>query len=136
MAELDVAYSERLLDRMLSKIDFTDGCWVWIGGRFNTGYGRISVRDYPHLAHRVMYETVVGPIPEGLHIDHLCRNRACVNPDHLEPVTQAENNQRAWDAAPRERCKRGHLLDDDSYITKAGYRDCRACRRFRRSRTI
>lgn len=72
------------------------GCWRWIGTRTPEGYGqiRVAVGEVAY-AHRVAYELLVGPIPEGLHIDHLCRVRACVNPAHLEPVTQAENNRRA-----------------------------------------
>lgn len=76
-----------------------DGCWNWSGALDNTGYGRIRIGGRLELAHRWTYETLVGPIPAGLHVDHLCRNRACVNPDHLEPVTQAENHRRGVDAA-------------------------------------
>ena len=76
-----------------------NGCWVWTGAMFaTTGYGAIRVDGRTTVAHRVSYEAYVEPIPDGLHIDHLCRNRRCVNPAHLEPVTQAINNQRSWDA--------------------------------------
>lgn len=79
-------------------------CWLWQGKVFPTGYGyveRSKSLGVSHYAHRAMYELLVGPIPDGLHIDHLCGVRQCVNPAHLEPVTQAENNRRAADARYR-----------------------------------
>ena len=71
-------------------VDESTGCWEWNWSRSDTGYGRIHDKQ----AHRVIYEQMVGPIPPGLHLDHLCRNRGCVNPDHMEPVTNAENVRR------------------------------------------
>lgn len=70
------------------------GCWVWSGSPSTRGYGKITVAGTIFYAHRFMYELHVGPIPDGLYIDHLCRNKMCVNPDHLEPVTHRENLMR------------------------------------------
>ncbi len=82
-------------ERFLAKIDRSDldGCWIWTGALDRGGYGLFKSRQV--MAHRFAYELWVGPIAEGLHIDHLCYVRPCVNPAHLEPVTQAENNRRA-----------------------------------------
>lgn len=76
-----------------------DECWLWTGSRDGKGYGQINEGGNggrPRRAHRVIYEAVMGAIPPGLHIDHLCRNRVCVNPAHLEPVTGRENQVRGY----------------------------------------
>lgn len=70
-------------------------CWLWNGGRSRDGYGKFHHQGTHQQAHRVAYELMVGPIPDGLTIDHLCRNPWCVNPAHMEPVTAAENTRRA-----------------------------------------
>ncbi len=83
------------------QVDEGTGCWLWTASRGRSGYGQIQIgrksrngHNSPALAHRVSYELFVGPIPEGLQLDHLCETRACVNPDHLEPVTNQENARR------------------------------------------
>ena len=81
--------------RFLDKVEKTDTCWLWTGAVGTSGYGRIGEGARVLQAHRVAYELFVGRIPEGLHIDHLCSVRLCVRPDHLEAVTQHENNIRA-----------------------------------------
>lgn len=74
------------------------GCWLWTGSRDRWGYGRFTVRTpvgpRNRMAHIAMYESVVGPVPEGMQLDHLCHNECCINPDHLEPVTPKENCRR------------------------------------------
>jgi len=88
-------------------IEEWDDCWLWGMYVDPGGYGRMGIKGLsPALVHRVSYELFVGPIPEGLHIDHLCGTRKCVNPAHLEAVTQRENNRRAnhnWEMRIRPR---------------------------------
>jgi len=101
-------------------------CWRWQGLMRPDGYGKHAGRQ----AHRVVYENLVGPIPEGLELDHLCRNKSCVNPDHLEPVTREENARRRW--ATYTHCKNGHAYTAaNTYIMPSGFRDCRTCIRDR-----
>lgn len=112
------------------------GCWDWEGHIDKFGYGKITWQYTGYLAHRLIYTHLVGPIPEGLEIDHLCRNRSCVNPDHLEPVEHVENVRRAA-AIPNNRplkthCKHGHAFTEpNTYVRPNGDRVCRTCYRAR-----
>lgn len=110
-------------------------CIVWTGAQNSKGYGCLVIDGVGQLAHRVAWEDVNGPIPDGMTIDHLCRVRCCVNADHMEVVTVAENNRRKRRArGVGDVCKHGHRLDspDAIYVRKSGATECRACIRDRR----
>ena len=115
-----------------------DECWPWHAVLDRDGYGKFYLAgSRTVLAHRVAYERLLGPIPEGLVIDHLCRNRRCQNPLHMEPVTMAENKRRGESFsiknAKKTHCPQGHPYDGiNTYIhPSTGYRHCRECKRVR-----
>ena len=126
-------------------------CWEWKGSLSGNGYGRAWINGKHVPAHRAVYESLVGPIPKGLVIDHLCMNITCVNPDHLEAVTHGENikrspkhkkrienlrlaSQRAY--ASQTHCLRGHELSEDNVYIPPGSnsRNCRECNKVRPNR--
>lgn len=113
------------------KLNAKTGCWDWTGAKNGHGYGYIRDEDANCTtlqAHRVSYEMHVGPIPDGLQIDHLCRNRLCVNPKHLEPVTAQVNTMRA--KAIITHCPQGHPYDEENTMLAYGHlRACRICKR-------
>jgi hypothetical protein len=106
-----------------------DGCWLWIGALDRDGYGRFCALNSRIGVHRLAYTRHIGPIPAGLHIDHLCRNRACCNPAHLEAVTPGENAARANRLRLRSHCPQGHPYDATSPRRRDGGRRCLACKR-------
>ena len=124
------------IDRFRMKYDIADnGCWIWKGATTGkSGYGAFYAGQRI-TAHRFAYETFIGPVPEGLDVDHLCRNRLCVNPDHLEPVTRRENVVRGVSPnaanAAKTHCIRGHpLTRENCYASKwPRNRECKECAR-------
>lgn len=124
------------LDRLMAHVSKDpDGCWRFAGSKVR-GYGQFRYEGRLHLAHRVAYQLLVGPIPEGLQLDHLCRVRDCINPSHLEPVTHAENVRRGIAGEvtrarmlAKTHCAQGHEWNEENTGRQPGGRKCLACRR-------
>ena len=133
------------IERFFEYVEFTQSCWFWTGARTGNGYGSFTVRKGYHVpAHRWAYSSLMAEIPAGLVIDHLCRQPLCVNPDHLEAVTNRENLRRGSRArggtnrqrtfALKDKCRRGHLYAEAGvFIRKNGRgyetRKCKQCAR-------
>lgn len=130
MSKLDL----KLYACFMAKVEKTDTCWLWTAAKTDKGYGNFRLNRRTLSAHRVSYMHFVGPIPDGLHVDHLCRNRSCVRPDHLEPVTQYENMKRGeiWNASGKHQlkvthCPKGHEYSDENTYIHKNSRYCREC---------
>jgi hypothetical protein len=135
-----------LLERWESKVEPepNTGCWLWVGHIQPNGYGTIRTGSLlsdsraMSYAHRVAYKLLVGPVPVGLQVDHLCRVRQCVNPAHLEPVSPAVNTGRGSSPSTRTaregRCQRGHdLTAENIKVRSNGKRSCRRCINLRKT---
>lgn len=110
------------------------GCWLWLGVLSEDGYPKMVVKGRRVFAHRVAYSEMVGAIPDGMQLDHLCRTRCCVNPDHLEPVTQQENIARGRAGEhnrSKTHCPSGHPFDETNtrwhVTTRRTWRSCKTC---------
>lgn len=131
-------FEARVMVRFFSKVDKTETCWNWTGP-LNKGYGKFTVRRATISAHRFLYKKMKGEIPAGLVLDHTCFNPKCVNPDHLEPVTQKVNLHRSdtFQArnAKKTHCPQGHPYSETNlFIRSDGSRSCRECARLLKER--
>ena len=125
------------LSTFMQSVKITTCCWVWQGNyqkshKGSGNYGRFSYNGKVVRVHRFSYEQLIGPIPAGLTIDHLCRNTLCVNPDHLEAVSSRENTLRGFSPpalnARKTTCPKGHSLEGSNLLFSAGTRRCKICR--------
>jgi|NitcycUWRG01K112_1040325.scaffolds.fasta_scaffold00048_2 HNH endonuclease len=139
----DTSYHDDMTDDVLeerfwAKVDASGDCWEWTAA-LDRGYGIFNTDSRTEYAHRYSWETLVGVIPINKHLDHLCRNKRCVNPDHLEPVTNQENTKRGAAASVQRNrarrqthCKMNHeFTEKNTHINTNGARICRECHRNR-----
>jgi hypothetical protein len=130
----DLAALPTEVERFWAKVDKSQGCWVWRGGLTGNGYGTFSIRRHKTVAaHVYSYVATVGAVPTGCELDHLCRNRACVNPEHLDPVTHRVNVLRGTAPpavnAAKTHCVRGHEFTPENTRMKGRRRLCLTCKR-------
>ena len=122
-------------ERFFKMVEKTDSCWLWTGGKTPGGYGKFWNGKREEVAHRFAYRLLAGAFDETLDLDHLCRVRHCVNPAHLEAVTNRENMIRGESPSARQFraavCKYGHPLQGDNVISTKSGRRCRECERER-----
>jgi hypothetical protein len=117
-----------LIERFFKRVSKTDYCWNWTGSVHSTGYGRLRLCNKLTFAHRAAWILMRGPLKDGETIDHLCHNKLCVNPDHLEPVSRGENARRYM--LSRTHCAKGHPFNEENTaINHNGHRRCRECGR-------
>jgi hypothetical protein len=130
---MDEITKMRFFDKIA--VDEETGCWNWVGAKTSQGYGNFAIKKKNFVAHRVSYELCKGEIPDGLNLDHLCRNRGCVNPDHLEPVTQRENLLRGETIpskhAEKTHCPAGHEYSEENTRYYRGSRSCKTCQKIK-----
>jgi len=121
---------EKILKRFWDKVETTNSCWNWKGCLNNAGYGMFRVNGKNYSPHRFSFETFIHKIPENMIIDHLCKNRSCVNPAHLDFVTNQENIRRGKNYQSKQtHCKRGHEFNAiNSRLSIDGKRVCKICR--------
>ena len=123
--------------QLAGRFRVTDSYWLWNDPPGTEGYAQVHYNGRSRHVHRLMYELLVGAVPEGLVLDHLCRERTCVRPDHLEPVTNRENILRGVSPSARNavktHCVHGHeFTQENTYAyTRLGKRECRTCKRIR-----
>lgn len=129
-------------ERFWAKVDKSGDCWFWTGSTNGRGYGAFKLNGRPIRVHRWAYQQIIGPIPEGMQLDHLCRNRLCVNPAHMEPVTNRENSLRGVGPtavnAKRTHCVNGHPLSGENLrlAPNGRWRVCRRCEKEKERRRL
>lgn len=122
-------------ERFWAKVDKQQDCWIWAGSKMKDGYGHLGVERKMVLAHRFSYELSCGPVPDGMHLHHVCENQSCVRPDHLRVVSPIEHKELtprsiAYQASQKTHCPQGHPYNEENtYIDKRGSRNCRVCHR-------
>ena len=119
------------LQRFWNKVTKTGNCWEWVSSKTEKGYGQFNVNNKLYYVHRISYQLSLGIIPNDLQLDHLCRNPSCVNPEHLEVVTNQENMNRGHGNINKTHCPQGHeYTEDNTYLHKRkNNRICRICQR-------